>query len=100
MATAGGSTALICCIMQALRIGPAVAHEADYATNVVARENAVKARNQRCDIAMPQGNSPTWIDLTTLRLATSMTDTSFETPLVVSRYFSSGVKAMCQTRCP
>src|SRR5437764_144042 len=52
------------------------------------------------EIATPQGSSPTWIVLMTLRLATSMTETSFETPLVVKRYFSSGVKAMCQTRCP
>src|SRR4051812_11100485 len=52
------------------------------------------------EIATPQGSSPTWIVLMTLRLATSMTETSFDTPLVVKRYFSSGVKAMCQTRCP
>src|ERR1700760_3477113 len=32
--------------------------------------------------------------------ATSITETSLETPLVTSRYFSSGVNAMCQTRCP
>ena len=51
-------------------------------------------------IAMPQGSSPTWIVLTTFCAATSITETSLETPLVVSRYFSSGVKAMCQTRCP
>ena len=31
---------------------------------------------------------------------TSITETSFETPLVVRRYFSSGVNAMCQTRWP
>src|ERR1700722_17823281 len=36
----------------------------------------------------------------TLRAATSITETSFETPLVVRRYFSSGVKAMCHTRWP
>src|ERR1700724_2783715 len=36
----------------------------------------------------------------TLRLVTSMTETSFDTPLVVRRYFSSGVNAVCQTRCP
>src|ERR1700730_16045237 len=52
------------------------------------------------EIATPQGNSPTWIVLMTLRLATSTTETSFDTPLVVKRYFSSGVKAMCQTRWP
>src|ERR1700704_1990785 len=38
--------------------------------------------------------------LITLSAATSITDTSFDTPLVTSRYFSSGVNAMCQTRCP
>src|ERR1700730_10405086 len=34
-------------------------------------------------IATPQGNEPTAIDLSTLRLVTSMTETSFETPFVV-----------------
>ena len=29
-----------------------------------------------------------------------MTETSFETPLVVSRYLPSGVNAICQTRWP
>src|SRR5262249_44833877 len=48
----------------------------------------------------PQGCSPTWIVLTTFRLATSMTETSFDRPLVARRYFSSGVKANCQTRWP
>src|SRR5215470_15386281 len=52
------------------------------------------------DMAMPQGNSPTWMVLITFRLATSMTETSFDTPLVVKRYFSSGVNAMCHTRWP
>src|ERR1700730_11432555 len=50
------------------------------------------------EIATPQGSSPTWIVLMTLRLVTSMTDTSFDTPLVVRRYLSSGVNAMCHTR--
>src|SRR6185295_2628288 len=50
--------------------------------------------------AMPQGSSPTWMVLITFCAATSMTETSLETPLVTSRYFSSGVKAMCQTRWP
>src|SRR5262245_37049168 len=54
----------------------------------------------RGDIAMPHGSSPTWIVLTTFCAATSMTETSLETPLVARRYFSSGVNAMCQTRCP
>src|SRR5262249_8177067 len=48
----------------------------------------------------PQGCSPTWIVLTTFKLATSMTETSFDRPLVARRYFSSGVKANCQTRWP
>src|SRR4051812_18620589 len=51
-------------------------------------------------IVMPQGSSPTWIVLITFCAATSMTDTSLDTPLVTSRYFSSGVNAMCQTRWP
>src|SRR5262245_36592062 len=54
----------------------------------------------RWEIATPHGSSPTWIDLITLRLATSMTETSFDTPLVVRRYFSSGVNAICHTRWP
>jgi len=52
------------------------------------------------EIVTPQGNSPTWIVLITRSVATSMTDTSFDTPFVLSRYFSSGVNAMCQTRWP
>ena len=57
-------------------------------------------RRHRSETATPQGNSPTWIVLITLRLATSMMETSFDTPLVVRRYFSSGVNAVCQTRWP
>src|SRR5216683_2029748 len=53
-----------------------------------------------CAIAMPQGSSPTWIVLITFCATTSMIETSLDTPLVTSRYFSSGVNAMCQTRCP
>ena len=49
-------------------------------------------------IVMPQGSSPTWMDLITFCAATSITETSFETPLVTSRYFSSGVNAMCHRR--
>src|SRR6476661_10182154 len=49
---------------------------------------------------MPQGNSPTWIVLITFCAATSITETSLDTPLVTSRYLSSGVNAMCQTRWP
>jgi hypothetical protein len=41
------------------------------------------ARTHWRAIATPQGNAPTAIDLSTLRLPTSMTETSFETPLVV-----------------
>ena len=51
-------------------------------------------------MAMPHGNSPTWMVLITFCAATSITETSLDTPLVTSRCFSSGVKAMCQTRCP
>src|SRR5439155_13635611 len=51
-------------------------------------------------IGMPQGRSPTWMVLITFCADTSITETSLETPLVTSRYFSSGVKAMCQTRWP
>ena len=50
------------------------------------------------DIVTPQGSSPTWMVLITFCAATSITETSLETPLVTSRYFSSGVNAMCQTR--
>lgn len=39
-------------------------------------------------------------DLITLRLSTSITDTSPLTPLVASNCFSSGVNAICQTRRP
>src|SRR5262249_45533004 len=50
------------------------------------------------EIATPQGNEPTGIDLITFSAATSMTETSFETPLVASRYLPSGVSPNCQTR--
>src|SRR5258706_14850626 len=53
-----------------------------------------------CAIVMPQGNSPTWTVLITFCAATSMIEASLDTPLFTSRYFSSGVNAMCQTRCP
>ncbi len=52
------------------------------------------------DTTTPQGRRPTWIDFTTSSDATSITEMSFESPLVVSRYFWSGVNAICQTRCP
>src|SRR5262249_14574668 len=59
-------------------------------------------RIDRCHgcIVMPQGSSPTWMVLITFCATTSITETSLDTPLVTSKYFSSGVKAMCQTRCP
>lgn len=50
------------------------------------------------EIVTPQGSSPTWMVLITLSAATSMMETSFDTPFVVSRYFSSGVNAVCHTR--
>src|SRR5216683_1145644 len=53
-----------------------------------------------CAIVMPQGSSPTWMVLITFCATTSMIETSLDTPLVTSRYFSSGVNAMCQTRWP
>src|ERR1700679_1981663 len=40
------------------------------------------------------------MDLMTRWPATSMTETSFETPLATSRYFSSGENEPCQTRWP
>src|SRR6266481_5125093 len=57
-------------------------------------------RGHGCAIAMPQGSSPTWIVLITFCATTSIIETSLDTPLVTSRYFSSGVNAMCQTRWP
>src|SRR6185312_15608656 len=41
----------------------------------------------RGDIATPHGSSPTWIVLITFCAATSITETSLDTPLVASRYF-------------
>src|SRR4051812_28630075 len=61
----------------------------------------VRVHGRYCrEIVMPQGSSPTWIVLITRCAATSMIETSLETPFVVSRYFSSGVNARCQTRWP
>src|SRR5271166_6270425 len=57
-------------------------------------------RSHCFEIATPQGKEPTAIDLMTFSAATSMTDMSFETPLVVSRYLPSGVSSNCQTRWP
>src|SRR5690606_11103052 len=48
----------------------------------------------------PQGCWPTGKDLTTFSAATSTTETSLELQVVVNRYFSSGVKAICETRWP
>src|SRR6185437_2041434 len=57
--------------------------------------------NRHCfEIATPQGNEPTGIDLITFSAATSMTETSFETPLVDKRYLPSGVSSNCHTRWP
>jgi hypothetical protein len=52
------------------------------------------------DTTTPHGRRPTWIDFTTSSAPTSIIETSLERPLVVSRYFWSGVNAICQTRCP
>src|SRR5215813_1833523 len=60
----------------------------------------VCVRDRHGDIVTPQGSSPTWIVLMTFCAGTSITETSLETPLVTSRYFSSGVNAICQTRWP
>src|SRR5271166_1050332 len=75
--------------------------------NVLNRERADGGLRRRggdrdhCfEIATPQGNEPTGIDLITFSAATSTTDTSFETPLVVKRYLPSGVSSSCQTRWP
>src|ERR1700691_1515007 len=51
-------------------------------------------------IPTPQGEEPTAIDFKTFSAPTSITDTSFETPLVANSSLSSGVSARCQTRCP
>ena len=58
------------------------------------------ATGQFGETTTPQGCSPTLIDLMTFSSATSTTEMSLELPLVVIRYFWSGVKAICQTRWP
>src|SRR5262245_32129284 len=98
------STAAPCPGLAVLRLAKArrpVGSQAEN-TSVVVSPTGVKRTGKLhcCEIAIPQGSSPTWIVLMTLRFATSMTETSFDTPLVVRRYFSSGVNAMCQTRWP
>src|SRR5271166_4408536 len=52
------------------------------------------------DTTTPQGSRPTGIDFTTSSEATSIIEMSLESPLVVKRYFWSGVNVICQTRCP
>ncbi len=59
------------------------------------RDSVIAATRRR-----PMGTSRPGIDLTTFSPATSITETSFDTPFVDKRYFSSGVKASCQTRWP
>ena len=60
------------------------------------RNNPLTSR----EMAMPQGALPTGIDLITLSVGTSITETSLLLPLVVNSNFSSGVKASCQTLWP
>src|SRR5215213_6053434 len=67
----------------------------------VDRERRSFNRLAHCrEIAMPHGKPPTAMVLMTFSVDASITDTSFVRPLVVSKYFSSGVKARCQTRWP
>src|SRR5229473_2581202 len=69
-------------------------------TRTVEAEQRREACRHGCAIVMPQGSSPTWMVLITFCATTSMIEMSLDTPLVTSRYFSSGVNAMCQTRWP
>ena len=78
--------------------GPAIASPA--ATTMATVLTRSSSSVQFGDTTTPQGCSPTGIDLVTVLLATSMTDTSLEMPLVVKSSASSGVKASCQTRWP
>src|ERR1700721_533057 len=64
------------------------------------RKPPAGSRDQFGAKATPQGSSDLWIDLMTFCFATSITETSLDTPLATTRYFSSGVKSPCQTRCP
>src|SRR3954447_369742 len=72
----------------------------DRGVGVKSGHKHLAGKRHRGDTATPHGKDPTGIDFTTFSPATSITETSFETPFVDSRYFSSGVKASCQTRCP
>src|SRR5262245_18736451 len=63
-------------------------------------EGALRVCGYCCEMATPHGCSPSEMLLITRKVATSMTDTSFDTPLVTNRSFSSGVNAICQTRWP
>ena len=49
------------------------------------------------EMVTPHGASPTAMDFTTVRLGTSITDTSLLLPLVTNKSLSSGVKASCHT---
>src|SRR5947209_9915473 len=88
-----------CHILQRLASAIRVAQPLHRQRRSIERRGAIHPRHSR-EMVMPHGNSPTWIVLITRSEATSMTDTSFERPFVLSRYFSSGVNAMCQTRWP
>ncbi len=57
-------------------------------------------KNQFGEIATPHGSRPTGMLFTTFSASTSITETSFDVPLVVKSCFWSGVKASCQTRWP
>src|ERR1019366_7503930 len=92
-------------ITQGLARAVAMAHAGDVqrggyrAILLAARGGLIWRGKTHCGaITTPQGKEPAAIDFTTLRLATSITETSFETPLVVKRYLASGVNANCQTR--
>src|SRR5262245_31358630 len=63
-------------------------------------EGALRVCGYCCEMATPHGSSPTGTLLITRKVATSMTDTSFDTPLVTNKSFSSGVNAICHTRWP
>src|SRR5262249_6562945 len=91
----------------AMSYGPgSVAHHSRVASHTASGPHATReccaapgTRHRHCcEIATPQGSSPTWMLLITLRPGTSITDTSFDTPLVTNSSFSSGVNAICQTR--
>src|SRR5208283_1023922 len=77
-------------IVQSIALAIAMAHAcdvhrgSDYACVLAARGFRIRrGKTHWSAIATPQGKEPTGIDFTTLRFATSITETSFETPLVV-----------------